>query len=122
MLFEDKDREIEQHREYQRNWYHQNREKILKRRKQRRLDTREWLRKYKSNLFCVECGEKHPVCLQFHHRDRKTKKFAIGNMAGRDDVSLKRLMNEIEKCEVLCVNCHAKRHWNEANVFDDQEE
>jgi mycothiol synthase len=27
--------------------------------------------------------------------------------------SIKRITNEIKKCDVVCVNCHAKRHWNE---------
>jgi ribosomal protein S21 len=28
-------------------------------------------------------------------------------------VSLKRLKAEIEKCEVLCANCHAKEHYSQ---------
>jgi hypothetical protein len=62
---------------------------------------------------CVDCGEKHPACLQFHHRDPSLKLANINRM-----VILKRsrqlLLSEIEKCDVLCANCHAKRHWEEA--------
>jgi len=112
----------EQGTEYQRRWYHRNKEKVLERRKQRRLEARDWLRRYKSRLSCIECGESHPACLQFHHRNREEKNFTISNVAGRQDVSLKRLMQEIEKCEVLCVNCHAKRHWREKYESDDWEE
>lgn len=118
MPFNDK----EQATKYQREWYHRNKEKVLERRKQRRIGIRDWFRRYKNKLFCIECGENHPACLQFHHRSREEKSFTISNVAGRQDVSLKRLVQEIEKCEVLCVNCHAKRHWREKYEFDDWEE
>lgn len=118
MPYKDRNRRMEYQKEYQKGWYRKNKEKVLGRRKQRRRKIRDWLRHYKSKLFCIDCGENHPACLQFHHKHREEKSFTISNVAGRDDISLTKLMNEIEKCEVLCVNCHAKRHWQEADDFD----
>jgi hypothetical protein len=63
----------------------------------------------------------HPAVLCFHHRDPENKEFTIS-----DDIlritSIKRLQNEIEKCDVVCANCHAKRHWRESHTTDSWEE
>jgi hypothetical protein len=66
---------------------------------------------------CIVCGESHPACLQFHHQDRTEKKFALDDVASRA-TSMKALKEEISKCEVLCVNCHAKHHWRESHSED----
>ena len=63
----------------------------------------------------------HPACLQFHHRDRAEKSFSVANMALKA-TSKKRLLDEIAKCDVLCVNCHAKFHWREKYGTDDWED
>lgn len=43
-------------------------------------------------------------------------------IAAREDVSVKKLVKEIEKCDVLCVNCHAKHHWREIHESDSWKE
>jgi hypothetical protein len=73
-----------------------------------RQKTREWLRDYKSRLSCIKCGESHPGCLDFHHKDPTQKDRAISQ---RSSWSIKKLKAEIEKCEVLCANCHRKEHY-----------
>lgn len=55
---------------------------------------------------CIRCGESHPACLQFHHRDPSTKLFAIT----RWSKSALKLRAEIAKCDILCANCHFKHH------------
>ncbi len=108
-------------REYNKGWYQRHREKRIALITKRRLELSAWLRKYKSNLCCVECGENHPACIQFHHRDREEKSFTIGSVvgSGRRYLTIKKLEEEISKCEVLCGNCHAIRHWRETHDFDD---
>jgi hypothetical protein len=49
--------------------------------------------------------------LQFHHLNSEDKAFNISD-AVRNAVSLDRIKEEIEKCIVLCANCHAIRHYN----------
>lgn len=56
---------------------------------------------------CVDCGyAKVVAALEFHHRDARTKDFAIGG-AG---VSRERLWAEAAKCDLVCANCHRARH------------
>lgn len=71
-----------------------------------------WLAEYKSHCACKHCGETHPACLQFHHRDPSMKDFSISNAVGWG-WSIARIEAEIAKCDVLCGNCHAKIHYAE---------
>jgi hypothetical protein len=106
-------------REYNRLYYMRNREKLLNNQvdKNKRFaeKRRKWLVDYKKKLKCVRCDESHPATLTFHHKNNLEKSFEIGN-AIKLGVSLKRLVSEIEKCEVLCANCHAKEHL--AHMFE----
>lgn len=107
------------YREYNKGWYQRHRERLLEKRRQHNEELRQWLRRYKSRLRCAECSESHPACIQFHHRDREEKSFTIGQIIGRRRyISLKKLEKEISKCDILCGNCHAKLHWQEAHMVD----
>jgi len=98
---------------YNREYYQHNRTHLLEKQgeKNRQFadNRRKWLVEYKRTLVCIRCGENHPATLTFHHKKSSDKSFEIGNAIGLG-VSLKRLVAEIEKCEVLCANCHAKEH------------
>ena len=98
---------------YNREYYQRNRVHLLEKQRQKNRQfaesRRRWLVEYKKTLSCVRCNENHPATLTFHHRESSEKSFEIGNAIGLG-VSLKRLVAEIEKCEVLCANCHAKEH------------
>jgi hypothetical protein len=59
---------------------------------------------------CKHCPENHPACLQFHHREPKEKLFSIAHAITHGGVGLKRLLEEIVKCDVVCANCHLKHH------------
>lgn len=65
------------------------------------------LDKIKSDSGCVICGEKDPVVLDFHHVNPQEKEFEISYGRKR---KLSAVLNEIEKCVVVCRNCHAKIH------------
>lgn len=125
MAFKDDEERRAYFREYNKGWYQRHKDKILEgrleKRKKRELNIRDWFRTYKSELYCMECGENHPACLQFHHRDKEEKSFTISNAVLRG-TSIKTLIKEIKKCDVLCVNCHAKLHWRETHEADDWEE
>lgn len=57
---------------------------------------------------CSLCG--YSKCLRglvFHHRDPKEKKFSIG---GSQEITWNRLVKELDKCVLLCANCHAEVH------------
>lgn len=57
---------------------------------------------------CERCGyDKCIDALEFHHKDRSKKEFGIG--AGSTK-SWDKIKKEIEKCELLCSNCHKEEH------------
>lgn len=76
----------------------------------RRASLAEWLRIYKEKLFCQNCKENHPATLDFHHIDSKTKDGTIANMVS-EGYSTVSILKEINKCIILCKNCHAKEHF-----------
>ena len=75
----------EYHREYSRRYYHKKREE------------------YKQFLGgkCKKCNSK--IGLQFDHIDPKNKSFPIGKLL---NFSMKKAMNELLKCQLLCEKCH----------------
>jgi len=52
--------------------------------------------------------------LQFHHQNSEDKVFNISR-AANTGISLDRIKKEINKCIVLCANCHLIRHYNMRN-------
>lgn len=56
---------------------------------------------------CQLCSEREPVCLEFHHLDPTKKDFSI---SARPNMNVETILLEIEKCVVLCSNCHKKVH------------
>ena len=55
---------------------------------------------------CIECKESDPVVLEFNHRNQEDKLFNI--TTGISRWNLKMLRAEMDKCDVLCANCHRK--------------
>lgn len=74
-----------------------------------------WIAQYKATCFCIKCRENHPACLEFHHRD-KAKKTATVSSGVRKGWSIRKLQKEIDKCDVLCANCHRKHHYMEGKI------
>lgn len=68
----------------------------------------EFVKEYKQNNCCSICGEKDIRCLEFHHTDNN-KEADISYLV-YNGYSLKRIKKEIEKCIILCANCHRKIH------------
>lgn len=91
-----------------RDHYCNNKHNYTVRQKRMRHDRGEWLLNFKRNLSCVRCGETHPRCLDFHHRDPENKLGLVSRMVKCN--SLEKVIAEISKCDVLCANCHRKLH------------
>lgn len=62
---------------------------------------------WKREQGCTFCDENEPVCLDLHHLNPDEKDFEIGTASG---YSWNRIFEEVEKCIVVCKNCHAKLH------------
>jgi transposase-like protein len=71
----------------------------------------QYIQQIKANASCVYCGENHPATLQFHHRDPSQKEFNIGEFVPRRLGGIDKLKKEIEKCDIVCANCHLKQHY-----------
>lgn len=71
---------------------------------------------YKLEHNCIKCGENHPAALVFHHKNPKEKHKEVPVMA-RKGMSIDSIQKEIDKCDVLCHNCHNILHWEMLNNF-----
>jgi len=63
---------------------------------------------------CERCGyDKCEASLCFHHKCAETKKFSIGALSERikslSEVK-QYIIEELNKCEVICRNCHVEEH------------
>lgn len=58
---------------------------------------------------CADCGySSNPSVLEFHHTNPNEKEFAIG--AGGITRSFEKVKIELDKCLLLCANCHREEH------------
>lgn len=56
---------------------------------------------------CADCGIQYSYyVMDFDHRDGRLKKFALNSV---DRVTKRAILREIEKCDVVCANCHRER-------------
>lgn len=77
----------------------------------RKLLVEETLLEAKSKP-CADCGGSFPhPAMEFDHV-RGEKLFNIANFKRQPTRALVTLLTEITKCDLVCSNCHAIRHWN----------
>lgn len=96
----------ERARESRRKHYHANKEQYYARNKASLEACLEYLREAK-DVPCMDCGVKYPTyVMDFDHRDPKAKKDCVPRMARH---GMKRLKEEIDKCDIVCSNCHRER-------------
>jgi hypothetical protein len=67
----------------------------------------QYLQALKDVSCCERCKRKDD--LTFHHRDPKEKAFEIAD-ARRNRKSIPALQKELDKCDILCVQCHKLEH------------
>ena len=69
---------------------------------------KDFVNSYKNE--CAKCGETREYVLDFHHKDPSQKDFTIGKISIKDSNLIQK---EIEKCVLLCANCHREFHYLE---------
>lgn len=78
--------------------------------KKRMLRNREFVRSYKKDKKCEICGyNKYPEILDFHHKDDKGKVATINKLM-KNLSNLDTIQSEINKCMLVCPNCHRELH------------
>jgi hypothetical protein len=70
-----------------------------------RLARTRWLLEYFKTHPCSDCGEVDPVVLEFDHL--RDKAFDVAPALPYRNWSS--ILAEIEKCDVVCANCHRRR-------------
>lgn len=97
-------------KEYYSKYYKSNpneKTRLRGRRKEFVREFQELLKKEKDKP-CMDCGKKYPYyVMDFDHRDPADK---VGTIALNGNWwSLEQVRVEIEKCDVVCSNCHRER-------------
>lgn len=96
---------IREHYRKNKQYYMENTARTKKRRK---AEVVSYIQHYLESHPCVDCGECDPIVLEFDHV-RGQKSGNVSTLVHHDNLSLTRVMAEIEKCDVRCANCHRRR-------------
>ena len=73
---------------------------------------RQWVDDYKRNGSCSICGINDHRVMDFHHQGDEKKEFSV-SVGLAEKFGLDRIKNEVEKCVLLCSNCHRIKHFEE---------
>lgn len=72
-----------------------------------RVKRRDFIRALK-NKPCTDCKNSYPwYVMEFDHV-RGKKLFRISEASGRG-IGMEKLLQEVDKCELVCANCHQSR-------------
>lgn len=112
MPYKDKEKAKERNRQYQKEWYQRNKAKKIAQNKvhkeKQRKEAIALIQGYKLEKGCCCCEESEPICLDFHHANGE-KEINISEVIGAG-WAIARIQKEIDKCIVICSNCHRKLH------------
>ena len=65
---------------------------------------------------CEICGySKNLAALDFHHKNPDEKEFQL-DMRQLSNCSLEKLESELNKCIILCANCHRELHYKDLDM------
>lgn len=108
------------HKSYVRGHYYANKEVYQSRawayKKVSLVEKRRYVIEYLKTHPCVDCGESDIVVLEFDHRSQTEKYQSVAEMM-KGSISLKRIISEIEKCDVRCANCHRRKTANQFSWY-----
>jgi hypothetical protein len=92
----------------QKEHYLKNKDKYIKRNKTYRQKVREYVQEIKESKPCMDCGVSYPYyIMEFDHLHSKINSVAKLVSSG----TMNQVILEIEKCELVCSNCHKYRTW-----------
>ena len=79
---------------------------------------RYWAKKIKYINYlggkCSNCGNANIHILDFHHKLGSNKKYLISQKI--ESLSFEEIVEELDKCVLLCRNCHREKHFKTNNV------
>lgn len=100
------------------DYYSKNKEKhkkvIYKRRRKHVIALQQYTYDFLKMHGCAICGENDPCCLDFDHL--KNKNMLISKLIS-SGYSFSNLKKEIDKCQILCANCHRRKTAKDFNWY-----
>lgn len=82
----------------------------LRRKERYRTERKMFIENFKRNKPCLDCGNQYPVyVMDFDHREGSSKVASISWMSMHSTANLEKIKLEIEKCDLVCANCHRIR-------------
>ena len=105
------EKNVDKLREYRRDWYERNKEAE---RAKARVRARALRRKNLDIIIatksvpCADCKIQYPPYVMHFDHVRGVKRDGVSRLTA---YSTSTMLKEIEKCEVVCGNCHAERTW-----------
>jgi hypothetical protein len=99
---------------YSKTNYELYREKYITNSINRKKDIKKKFVEYKKDLQCKDCGNKDFRVLDFDHINND-KDDNVGNLVNMG-CCWNTIMKEINKCEVVCSNCHRIRTYERRNA------
>jgi hypothetical protein len=96
-------------RAYDRRYYHERGKAARQARRRARLTkARAWMAALKKGVPCADCGEVFPAwVMHWDHLPGYEKVGNISEMVGDNSRTI--TIAELEKCELVCANCHVMR-------------
>lgn len=92
-------------------WFDANREDQRRKQRDKKRERKAWAIEYLGGC-CSRCSKTyHPAVYEFHHRDPAQKDRDPSKML---QLSLVKLTAELDKCDLLCANCHRITHHGES--------
>jgi hypothetical protein len=82
--------------------------RVIARRKFLKSEARRQMLDYLKGKSCEFCGESDIRTLDFDHIDPSIKSFSVAHGIGMA-MTWKAIFAEIQKCRLICANCHRKR-------------
>lgn len=101
-------------KEWNKKFYEANKEKRLAITKAQKTATNLYIQSYKESNPCDDCKLFYPYyVMQFDHV-RGEKELEVSK-ASKYGWSIARTQNEIDKCDLVCANCHSERSYQRIN-------
>jgi len=111
MPYKDPKVKAEKQKTYANTYYANNKAAVIAASKTSAKAYKDQWRSFKATLACIKCGQNHPATFDFHHTDSNTKEASVNKLV--KNRAFKRAMEEVQKCVVLCANCHRIHHHDE---------
>jgi hypothetical protein len=94
---------------YDAAYFRAERPRVMATKRKRWTQLVEWYNELKASSPCVDCGQHfHHAAMTWDHLPGNEKRADVSNLRR---ISRRAVLREIEKCELVCANCHAVRSY-----------